>query len=331
MNNAQMTARVGLFFLLGIALIWVVLESLSGEGPLFREKGYNLVATFDDLKQLKAGDEIRIAGVKVGTVRSTRLAGRQAQAVLEITPDVVIAADSTAAVAMAGMLGGNYVAIESGKSPTALAAGAEIGTKPSVDLNAIMTQLGSLGDELKSTLSSVGQSLGTTAGQGGGLFQKIDRLVTENQANVTKSIDNLQAITTEVRNGQGTIGKLVHDPKAYDELVAAIADIRKAAAEANVFLADTRGVVDQVKSGKGAIGTLLYDDKTAADLRLAVQNFRDLSTKLNSGQGTLGKLLSDDSLYRDAQGVIKKADRALGSMEDQGPITAVGVVAGKLF
>ena len=331
MNNAQMTARVGLFFLLGLALIWVVFVSLSGEGPLFREKGYSLVATFDDLKQLKGGDDVRIAGVKVGKVESTRLAGRQAQAVLEITPGVAIAKDSTAAVAMAGMLGGNYVAIESGKSPVELAAGSEITTKPSVDLNAIMTQLGSLGDELKGTLASVGQSLGTASGQGGGLFQKIDRLVTDNQANVTKSIDNLQAITAEVRNGQGTIGKLVNDPKAYDELVAAIADIRKAAAEANVFLADTRGVVDQVKSGKGAIGTLLYDEKTATDLRVAVQNFRDLSAKINSGQGTLGKLLGDDALYQQVQGVVRKADRALGSMEDQGPITAVGVVAGKLF
>ena len=331
MNNAQMTARVGLFFLLGLALIWVVFVSLSGEGPLFREKGYSLVATFDDLKQLKGGDDVRIAGVKVGKVESTRLAGRQAQAVLEITPGVAIAKDSTAAVAMAGMLGGNYVAIESGKSPTALAAGAEIGTKPSVDLNAIMTQLGSLGDELKSTLSSVGQSLGTTAGQGGGLFQKIDRLVTENQANVTKSIDNLQAITTEVRNGQGTIGKLVNDPKAYDELVAAIADIRKAAAEANVFLADTRGVVDQVKSGKGAIGTLLYDEKTATDLRVAVQNFRDLSAKINSGQGTLGKLISDDTVYNEARSALRKVDRAVDGLSDSGPISAVGVVGKSLF
>ena len=35
MNNAQQTARVGLFFLLGLALTWVTFETLSG-GTLFK-------------------------------------------------------------------------------------------------------------------------------------------------------------------------------------------------------------------------------------------------------------------------------------------------------
>ena len=43
MNNAQQTARVGLFFILGLALTWVTFETLSG-GTLFKNKGYTLVA-----------------------------------------------------------------------------------------------------------------------------------------------------------------------------------------------------------------------------------------------------------------------------------------------
>ena len=42
MNNMQQTARVGLFFLLGMALIWVTFETLSG-GKIFKDKGYTLV------------------------------------------------------------------------------------------------------------------------------------------------------------------------------------------------------------------------------------------------------------------------------------------------
>ena len=94
---------------------------------------------------------------------------------------------------------------------------------------------------------------------------------------------------------------------------------------------DTRGIVDQVKSGKGAIGALLYDEATAENLKVTVANFRSVSTKIANGEGTIGKLLVDDQLYKDAQGVIKKADRALDSMGDQGPISAVGVAAGALF
>ena len=59
MNNAQQTARVGLFFLLGLALIWVTFETLS-RGTITREAGYTLVARFSNLKELKAGDDVRM-------------------------------------------------------------------------------------------------------------------------------------------------------------------------------------------------------------------------------------------------------------------------------
>ena len=74
MNSTQQTARIGLFFLLGVALIWVTFETLSG-GSFFRDKGYTLVAGFSDLKDLKVSDDVRMAGVKIGAVEATRLNG----------------------------------------------------------------------------------------------------------------------------------------------------------------------------------------------------------------------------------------------------------------
>jgi phospholipid/cholesterol/gamma-HCH transport system substrate-binding protein len=58
---------------------------------------------------------------------------------------------------------------------------------------------------------------------------------------------------------------------------------------------------------------------------------RELSDKLNKGEGTLGKLISDDTFFRDAQGIMRKVDRAVDGLADQGPITAVGVAANALF
>jgi len=118
MNSAQQSARVGLFFLLGVALIWVTFETLSN-GKIFAERGHSLVAGFSDLRQLKAGDDVRMAGVKVGTVFKTRLAGRRAEAVLEIDPSVAIPSDAVATIDMSGLIGGNYVAITMG-SPGSL-------------------------------------------------------------------------------------------------------------------------------------------------------------------------------------------------------------------
>ena len=62
MNNSQQTIRVGLFFLLGLALTWVTFATLSG-GNIFKTEGYKLIAGFESLKELKKGDEVRMAGV----------------------------------------------------------------------------------------------------------------------------------------------------------------------------------------------------------------------------------------------------------------------------
>jgi phospholipid/cholesterol/gamma-HCH transport system substrate-binding protein len=331
MNNSQQTARVGLFFLLGLALIWVTFETLSG-GKVFKDKGYSVIAGFETLKSLKPGDEVRMAGVKIGEVHKTQLAGRRAEAVLRIDSDVHIKNDAVATIAMQGLIGTNTISIDLG-TPTApdLLPGAEIHTKESADLNTVMTQIGDLGKKLEASLGSLGTAL-TGDGKGGpGLVQKIDRLVTDNKEKVDATMTNLQQITEKVNKGDGTLGRLVNDPKLHDELVATISEIKSSAAEAKLFIANAQGIVEQVKSGRGAVGALVYDQKAGDDLKASIANLRLVSDKLATGQGTLGKLISDDSMLRDAQAIMKKADRALDGLDDTGPITAVGVVAKGLF
>jgi phospholipid/cholesterol/gamma-HCH transport system substrate-binding protein len=86
-----------------------------------------------------------------------------------------------------------------------------------------------------------------------------------------------------------------------------------------------------VKSGRGTLGSLVFDQQTGEDIRVVARNLRSVSDRLSKGEGTLGRLLTDDTLYRDAQGVMRKVDRAVDGLTDQGPITAVGVAANALF
>lgn len=329
MNNSQQTIRVGLFFLLGCALAWITFESLSG-GQVFKPKGYTVIAPFANLKGLKAGDEVLMAGVKIGTVTATRLGQQRVEAVLTIRPDVQIPNDAIASVETSSLLGSQHLAVSFGASSVVLANGDEIKTKNTVDMNEVIAQLGSLGAKLEGVAENIGQALGGSGGSGS-LFSKIDKLVEDNGPKLTETIANLQDITAKLKNGEGTLGKLVNDPSLHDELLGAVGEIKSAASDAKVFLGDTRGIIADVKAGKGAIGALLYDPATADNLKLSLNNIRELSQKLNNGEGTLGKLLVDDGLYKEVQGIVKKADRALDGLGDQGPITAVGVVANALF
>jgi phospholipid/cholesterol/gamma-HCH transport system substrate-binding protein len=329
MNNRMQSIRVGLFFLLGLALLWVTFESLNG-GRVFKQKGYPLVARFDNLKGLHDGDDIMMAGVRIGSVKQTRLVDRRAEAVLNIQPDINIPEDAVATVATSSLLGSNHLEVSMGSAGTPiLKPGAEIKTQKTVDMNEVIAKLGSLGDRLEQIATDIGKNLG--GGPDGNLFTKLDKLVTDNGPKLTETVSNLQDITAKIRNGEGTLGKLVNDTKLHDDLLASVGEIRGAASDARAFIANGQSIIEQVKSGKGAVGALVFDVQTGDDIKLTVKNLREVSDKLNNGQGTLGKLLNDDSLLREAQGTMHKVDRAVDGMSDQGPITAVGVAAKSLF
>jgi phospholipid/cholesterol/gamma-HCH transport system substrate-binding protein len=265
-------------------------------------------------------------------VEKTRLAGRRAEAVLRIRPDVKIKSDATATIVMSGLIGTNYIGIDLGtEAAPDLPDGAEIPTKTTPDLNSVMTQIGDIGKKLEGALGNLGTALSGDGKGGPGIIQKVDQLVTENRENISKTTSNLQSITDKVNKGEGTLGKLINDPKIHDDLVATLDDIKKGAAEAKTFMANAQSIIDQVKAGKGAIGTLVFDQKAGDDLKATIATIRTVSDKISRGEGTLGKLLNDDSMMRDAQAIMKKADRALDGLDDTGPITAVGVVARGLF
>ena len=329
MNNRMQSIRVGLFFILGLALLWITFESLSG-GRVLHQKGYLLSARFDNLKGLQKGDDVQIAGVRVGAVRTTRLIGRQAEAVLIIDPGVEIASDAVAMVATSSLLGTNHLEITVG-TPGAhpLAPGAEIKTRDTVDMNEVIARLGSLGDRMEQVVNQIGQTL--NGGQGGNLFTKIDRLVTDNGPKLTATISNLQTITDKIRSGDGTLGRLVNDHQLHDDLLASVDQLKGAATDARAMVDNAQTILNQVKAGKGALGVLLYDEQTGDQLKATARNLEALSVKLNSDQSTLGHLISDDALYRSAQGTLHKVDQAVEGLNDQGPITAVGVAAKSLF
>jgi phospholipid/cholesterol/gamma-HCH transport system substrate-binding protein len=331
MQNPQQTARVGLFFVLGLALIWVTFETLSGGKLWFKDKGYLIIAGFESLKELKEGDHVRMAGVKIGEVARTRLAGRRAEAILRIDTTQKIRSDAYAMIVTTGLIGTGYISIDLGtEAAPYLREGAEIRTRSTPDLNAIMSQFGDLGRKIEGALGNLGTAL-TGDGKQTGIIQKVEQFITENRDNVNQTTANLQQITDKVNKGGGTFSRLINDPKLHDDLVASIAEIRSGAAEAKSFIANAQGILDQVKSGKGTLGALVFDQTIGGDLKASISSLRSLSEKIARGEGTLGKLIQDDSMIRDARSLLKKADRALDGFDDSGPLTAVGVLVKGLF
>ena len=287
MNNAQQTARVGLFFIFGLALIWVAFQTLGG-GGIFRAQGYVVIAGFSSLKDVAQGDEVRMAGVKIGTVESTRLANRRAEAVLRIDPKVSIPSDATATIVMSGLIGSDYIGIDLGTAAApALKDGADIRTAVTPDINSVMSDLGDLGKKLDGALTGLTSTFNGD-GKTPSLFQRIDTLITDNSAKVGTTLDNLQSITGKIDQGKGTFGLLVNDTKLHDDLLASVDQIKSAADQAKTFISNAQGIVDQIKSGQGAVGALVYDQATADDLKASVKNIHTVTDNLAQGKARSG-------------------------------------------
>jgi len=90
--------------------------------------GYPLVAKFDRVDGLTIGGDVRMSGIKVGTVTRQTIDPETYRAVVNFTIDsnIKIPDDSAAKIASLGLLGGNYLALEPGGSDNMLKAGEEV-------------------------------------------------------------------------------------------------------------------------------------------------------------------------------------------------------------
>lgn len=103
--------------------------------------GYELVARFNRIDGINVGADVRLSGVKVGTVSSVGIDPTTylAKTTLSVSRDVKLPDDSIAKVASDGLLGGGYIALEPGGSSEMLAAGGEIAnTTGTVDLLSLL-------------------------------------------------------------------------------------------------------------------------------------------------------------------------------------------------
>ena len=90
--------------------------------------GYPITASFGKAGGLSVGNDVRISGIKVGNVTARRLDLHTYEAVVTMSIDdyVKLPDDTIAGIASEGPLGGRYVRLEPGTSPTALPPGGVI-------------------------------------------------------------------------------------------------------------------------------------------------------------------------------------------------------------
>ncbi|MCX8230680.1 MAG: outer membrane lipid asymmetry maintenance protein MlaD [Alphaproteobacteria bacterium] len=112
--------------------------------------GYEVTATFDRVDGVNAGADVRMSGIKIGTVTKLELDLQTflAKATLNIDRSVELPDDSSAEITTEGLLGGKYMAIVPGGAEDVIAPGGRIQfTQSSLSLEGLIGRFGfGLGD-----------------------------------------------------------------------------------------------------------------------------------------------------------------------------------------
>jgi phospholipid/cholesterol/gamma-HCH transport system substrate-binding protein len=141
MRERGAEALVGLLVL--ALAIWFVLFAWNRTGGGQAANATRVTALFPNATGVNVGTDVRVAGLKVGTVAAQRLdpASYQVEATLAIDPAVKLPSDSSAAITSEGLLGGTYVALIPGGSETMLKSGdAILDTQGAMDLMGLVGQ-----------------------------------------------------------------------------------------------------------------------------------------------------------------------------------------------
>jgi phospholipid/cholesterol/gamma-HCH transport system substrate-binding protein len=134
MRNNTVETLVGAIVILVAATFLFFAYTSAGSGSV---SGYQITAKFASADGITSGTDIRLHGIKIGTVSDLSLDPKSYMAIahLSIRNDVQIPDDSAVKITSSGFLGSSYVAIQPGGSDKNVKPGGELtNTEGSVDV-----------------------------------------------------------------------------------------------------------------------------------------------------------------------------------------------------
>lgn len=327
MKNTLET-RLGLFVALVALAAFIIMFTIGGFEKF--QHGIRIHALFNSAKELKLGDRVKMAGVEVGRVEKIGLTesgnGVKVKITMRLRADAPVKTDTIAKIDFAGLMGQNFVSLDAASTKGSPVQNDTIlSTIEQPDLSAIMAKLDNVATGVENlTKSFTGDKIDN-------LFGPVTDFLKQNSGPLTTTIANLRTISGQIAEGKGTVGKLINDDALYNTALTTVSNLQSTSDEIKLAIGDARKVIDGVNAGKGTIGKLVTDEALYNETTASMTNLKEILQKINQGQGTVGKLVNDQEFYKNAKLTLQKLDKATEGLEDQGPLSVVGILANGLF
>ena len=313
----QKQLLLGAFFVVVLAILGYYTLFLT-EFSLFDEK-HEIVVHFEEAGGLRPGDSVLVAGIRQGRVGTlvydeTADLERRISATLILDDAIVLREGHSIHIEDATLLGGKNVVIDPG--PPAATA---------------MPESTVLYGEVR-----------------GGALADLGNLVNDNREVVNRILANLEAVSDQIRTGDGLLGRLTSDPELVADVTGAVESFQTFSDNAAALTTDLRegegtlgrllkeddlalqleeiadglqkittdlsGFTDGLDDEKGLVWRLLHDEQLSTEVDDTVAAIRDIVDRVNAGEGNLGRLLNDDTAMSHIESILGKVDRGEGTV-----------------
>jgi phospholipid/cholesterol/gamma-HCH transport system substrate-binding protein len=292
--------KLGIFVISGF-LILIIALFLIGKNQHLIGSHFSLRTHFPNVGGLRTGNNVRYAGIEVGTVKSIEIIN---DTTVEVTMMIsrkmktVIRKNAMASLGADGLMGNKVVNI------VPVEATAELAQE---------------GDLLTSQRSVE--------------FDEILRALSGTSENIHVISENLKETVFKVNNSKG-MWKLLSDSNLAVNLTRASHHLEKATMNAHTLTRDVGEIVADVKSGKGPAGTILRDTAMASSLKSSVDQLQDIAKsasilakdldsvvtridrKVEDGPGPVNLVLNDTAVSGNIRRTLANVEKGSASFNE---------------
>ena len=335
MKNAS---KVGLFFLIAAAIMTSLI--LKYNHIEFGSDYYTAYTFFDNVSGIEKNSSVKLAGMKIGYVSEILpiQQKKKIKIVLKIKNKYKIREDSEARLQMENIMGGKCVSISFGNSDFFVKDNSFIKSVEEADVEKLVKTFAEAAAEAKvlmkdfnanqnRVLDKVYLILNENQSKIRAFISNIDEITASSKPQIKniieyiyssmpelkQSINNIENITNSIKNGKGTVGKLINEQELYNELTTTVSNIKNGVKRFDSIIARNENNIDSI----------IADVKTSvAPIRNSFENLSEITAKIKKGEGTVGRLINDTGLYESAKNSIEKLNENLETQREQAVMTS---------
>lgn len=324
-QEKSIEVKVGVLILVSLGILAAFVLIMGG---ISFEKTYTLYVDFDNPGGLQSGAPVRVAGVKCGKVQELAFLGNKvdpktnrralvrAKISVEQKVKESIHEDADFYITTQGVLGEQFLAIDPGSKPGALAENSIVKGIDPPRLDLFLAKAYELLDTTMAGIRNNRELISDIATNTANLLKNLNGVLGDNRERVNHIVANLEQLSSEANTlTQHARSNYVDNPKimrTIDNIDRLTTDIQK---DSGPLIKDAKEAIANLNRASKLVG----GEEEQAKLKKAIDDVAQLAQRANAtasdaqtivqhikkGEGTVGALVMDEAVYDDLQEMVR--------------------------